>query len=171
MESFWACVVNPVAVTFPPSSDERAEKRGRERERGRKQGKWGGTKNKSERKREGRKIEPGKGCSTTMIWEMSTSSMRNARSIWLFLTTSTRVRDPRYRPFPSSTSSFTVRMLPSPTISSSFRSYPSLLPFEEIKEIPLWRSARSTTSLREMGCVCRNGISGGRRRSVEDSVI
>lgn len=34
MESFWACVVNPVAVTFPPSSDERAEKRGRERERG-----------------------------------------------------------------------------------------------------------------------------------------
>lgn len=124
--------------------------------------------NKKQERR--RKIDPGKGCSTTMIWEMSTSSMRNARSIWLFLTTSTRVRDPRYRPFPSSTSSFIplecYRLYLDLILVSQ---YPSLLPsFEEIKEIPLWRSGRSTTSLREMGCVCRNGIS---RRSVEEDSV
>ena len=53
---------------------------------------------KEEEREEGDKREdrlrPGQGCSTTRWFEMFASSMRNARSIWLFLASPTRARDP-----------------------------------------------------------------------------
>lgn len=141
---FWACIVNPVAVTFL-SSVTKEQRNERERER-----KWGGTKSEG-----GREIESARVVQPTMIWEMSTSSMRNARSIWLFLTTSTRGTWSPLSSFSFVDIAVYRSILPSPSIS--------LLSFQEIKEIPLWRSSRSRTSLREMGCVSRNGISREKR--------
>lgn len=167
--AFWACIVNSVAVvTFPSFSDERAEKRGREREREmeqREKVKWNEKQERGERYRQGlfnhNDLRDVHEFHAQCAIDMAVSHNLDTGT-WSPLSSFSFVDIVVY----------TVGMLPSLPRSSHPRfAVPVVAGVvrEEIKEIPLWRSGRSTTSLREMGCVCRNGISGEKsRRSMED---